>query len=61
MNSKYFKIFSMILLLIVVVNCATNQIKEKPLAIHETTKIHPKWEISASKDRIQCLNNKIYF
>ncbi|MFY7741287.1 MAG: glycoside hydrolase family 3 N-terminal domain-containing protein [Flavobacterium sp.] len=42
MNSKYFKIVSMILLLILVVNCATNQIKQKPLAIHETTKIHQK-------------------
>lgn len=42
MNSKYFKIVPLILVLIVVVNCATNKIKQKPLAIHEPTKPHHK-------------------
>ncbi|WP_333693693.1 glycoside hydrolase family 3 N-terminal domain-containing protein [Flavobacterium sp.] len=42
MNSKYFKIVPLILTLIVVVNCATNKIKQKPLAIHEPTQTHQK-------------------
>ncbi len=42
MNSKYFKIVPLILLLIVVVNCATNKIRQKPLAIHKPTQFQSK-------------------